>query len=139
MTLYRLFEGSQAQWDLSHLNYGQLAVMMEQLGYLRKMAQREEGLRRCYWLWVNLSDGKSFTLNNLLIVLLCLEDLPYDPQLITDIVEELQKATAKFPLTTHPQAQPSFIFLVRKEGFAMEGGVLRLGKAAIEKIQGELG
>lgn len=114
MALYRLFEGSQVQWDLSQLNYGQLVAMMEQLGYLQKMAQREEGMRRCYWLWINLSDGKSFTLTNLLIVLLCLEGLPYDPQLITDIVEELQKATNKFPLCTHTQGLPTFIFLVRK-------------------------
>lgn len=72
MALYLLFERTHTRWELGHLNYGQLVAMMQQLGYLRKMGKRDECLRRCYWLWVNLSDGKSFSLNNLLIVLLCL-------------------------------------------------------------------
>lgn len=97
MALYRLFE-SQIRWDLGHLKLWAIVAMMEQLRHLSKMAKRDEGLRRCYWLWANLSDGKGLSLNNLLIVLLCLDDFSYDIQAVTDIVKELQKATAKFPL-----------------------------------------
>jgi hypothetical protein len=137
MALYRLFERTQSRWNLNELGYGHLLRIMQELGYLRPGSAGED-LKRCYWLWINLSQGRSFSLINLLIVLFSLEQLEGDPQLITDIVAELSKGIAKFELETTDDDHGKFIFLVRNERFQMEDGVLRVGRTEAEKIQAQL-
>lgn len=137
MALYRLFERTQSRWNLDKLGYGHLLRIMQELGYLRAVKGGED-LKRCYWLWINLSQGRSFSLVNLLIVLFCLEQLECDPQLIADIVAELGKGIAKFELEDGGEDSGKFIFLVRNERFRMEEGVLRVGREEAEKIQRQL-
>jgi len=72
-----------------------------------------EELKKCFYLWMNISQGKTFSLTNLIIVLLCLENLEYDEQLICDIVEELSKGIQKFKFE-NKQGEPKYIFFIKK-------------------------
>lgn len=101
---------------------------MKELKYLRcseeqSFADQSKGslineeLKKCYYLWINISHGKSFSLVNLVIVLCCLENLEYDRQLIEDIVQELSKGISKFEQEVITD-EPQFIFFTKKESFA---------------------
>jgi hypothetical protein len=91
MGLFKLFEKLQMRWDLYELSYPQLVKILHWLGYIRSEENSlskkvSEDLKKCYWVWVNISQGKTFSLCNLIIVLCCIEHLDYDEELIHDIV-----------------------------------------------------
>lgn len=81
MALYKLFEKSQIKWDLYGLTYAHLVKIMHWLGYIRSegnegMSKKvSEDLKKCYWIWVNLIQGKTFSLCNLIVVLCCIEHI----------------------------------------------------------------
>lgn len=80
MALYKYFEKNCIKWNLYALKYSQLISILQELGYIKVAADASssEVQKKCYWIWLNISSNKSYSLVNLIIILCCIEHLEYD-------------------------------------------------------------